>query len=91
MADEDEKILKTGNLKVKRDSKNNRFMKFVDEDPALNKRSNDYWVDVNTKVQQYFGYKDYKEYKIDNQEDLRIMLLSASLKTKNWKGEAELC
>mgnify|MGYP003651016197 FL=1 len=70
MADEDEKILKTGNLKVKRDSKNNRFMKFVDEDPALNKRSNDYWVDVNTKVQQYFGYKDYKEYKIDNQEDL---------------------
>jgi hypothetical protein len=67
---EDEKTLKTGNLKVRRDGEGNRYVKYVDEDENLGKRTTDSWVDVDAKVQQFFGYASWDEYKADNQADL---------------------
>ena len=67
---EDEKTLKTGNLKVRRDGEGNRYVKYVDEDENLGKRTTDSWVDVDAKVQQFFGYASWDEYKADNQDDL---------------------
>ena len=67
---EDDKILKTGDLRVKRDASGNRYMKYVDEDERHGVRPEDQWEDVDLKVRQFFGYDTWEEYSADNQSDL---------------------
>ena len=67
---EDDKILKTGDLRVKRDTSGNRYMKYVDEDERHGVRPEDQWEDVDLKVRQFFGYDTWEEYSADNQSDL---------------------
>ena len=67
-----EDVLKTGKFTLGRDRSSGRLVaKYQDEDPDAGLRAEGDWADLDSIVQEFFGYKDWEEYKKDNQQDLK--------------------
>lgn len=67
-----EDVLKTGKFTLGRDRSSGRLVaKYEDEDPDAGLRADEGWADLDSIVQEFFGYKDWEEYKKDNQQDLK--------------------
>jgi hypothetical protein len=67
-----EDVLKTGKFTLGRDRASGRLVaKYEDEDPDAGLRAEGDWADLDSIVQEFFGYKDWEEYKKDNQQDLK--------------------